>query len=82
VPVEVITRPSRSDEPGELQIVAIKSDGDIAGDVRACAGPWHMEEGWWRPEGAARAYWDVELARGGSYRVYRDGEWFVEAAYG
>jgi protein ImuB len=82
VPVEVITRPSRGDEPGDLQIEALQ--GEIAGEVRNCAGPWKIEEGWWAPAPADRAYWDVELSSG-SYRVYceeKEQEWFVEAAYG
>ncbi len=81
VPVEVITRPSRQDEPGEIQIEALQ--GEIAGAVRNCAGPWKMEEGWWAAVPAERDYWDVELSSG-SYRVYRETgkEWFVEAAYG
>ena len=84
VPVEVLTRPSRPGEPGEVQITALRGEGDLSGEVRTCAGPWQCEEGWWRDTPADRAYWDVELSRGKSYRLYRDGGasgWYVEAGY-
>jgi hypothetical protein len=134
IPIEVITRPSRSDEPGEVQIQSISSvqengpptadrgpqsavcegggpqDGgrryeplepapsrsarqqrvevgapaDIGGAVRLCSGPWRVEEGWWTEVPADRDYWDVELLRGGIYRLYRDGGtdgWFIDARY-
>ena len=85
VPVEVITRPSRAGEAGDVQIEALHGEGEMSGEVRACAGPWRVEEGWWAAIPAERDYWDVELARGSAYRLYRDEnqkEWFVEAAYG
>jgi hypothetical protein len=84
IPVEVITRPSRADEPGELQIEAIKGEGDLSGEVRSCAGPWQLESSWWSPSPVDREYWDVELARGKSYRMYRGegkAEWYVDAGY-
>ncbi|HUP59173.1 MAG TPA: DNA polymerase Y family protein [Thermoanaerobaculia bacterium] len=84
IPVEVITRRSREDEGGDFQIASIKGEGDINGEVKACAGPWELEAAWWSPVPADREYWDVEMAKGKSYRVYREeGEkrWFVEAGY-
>lgn len=55
----------------------------IAGSVRMAAGPWRMEEGWWSEEAVARAYWDVELADGELFRIYRDlnGDWFADGIY-
>ncbi|HEX9986406.1 MAG TPA: DNA polymerase Y family protein [Thermoanaerobaculia bacterium] len=83
VKVDVITRPSRTDEPGEVQIEAIEGEGDLSGPVRVSSGPWQVEEGWWREGRDSRDYWDVELMRGGSYRVFRGEEraWFVDARY-
>jgi hypothetical protein len=41
-----------------------------------------VEEGWWSDAPAAREYWDVELERGGVYRVYQSGpDWYVDARY-
>jgi protein ImuB len=56
---------------------------EIAGTVRICSGPWQVEEGWWSDRPDIREYWDVELERGGVYRVFRGGaaEWFVDARY-
>jgi protein ImuB len=74
VAVEVITRNEK--------IAALS--GDIAGDVQLCSGPWQIEQGWWTERPHAREYWDVELARGGIYRLYRDevaDVWFVDARY-
>jgi nucleotidyltransferase/DNA polymerase involved in DNA repair len=159
IPVEVITRPSRSDEPGEVQIESVRSAGarssapatpvklhaphpallpsaslrsvappspagrgetrddngngtdlttrryepfeppvrgakksrvevgastEIEGSVRLSSGPWRVEEAWWADAPADRDYWDIELHRGGIYRVYRDemGDgWFIDARY-
>ncbi|WDT82995.1 MAG: hypothetical protein MPW14_26050 (plasmid) [Candidatus Manganitrophus sp.] len=55
----------------------------IAGSVRMAAGPWRVEEGWWSEEAVARAYWDVELADGELFRIYRDpnGNWFADGIY-
>lgn len=56
----------------------------IQGLVRVAAGPWSLEEGWWKDEPVAREYWDVELSGGGLYRIYRDcasGDWFGDGIY-
>jgi protein ImuB len=56
----------------------------IEGAVRVSSGPWQIEEGWWNEHPAAREYWDVELERGGIYRLYRDergASWYVDARY-
>jgi protein ImuB len=74
VAVEVITR--------DEKITAIS--GDISGDVGLCSGPWKVEQGWWSERPHVREYWDVELTRGGVYRVYRDeaaNGWFIDARY-
>ena len=55
---------------------------EFGGTVRICSGPWRIEEGWWSDRPDIREYWDVELERGGVYRVFRGGaEWFVDARY-
>jgi protein ImuB len=56
----------------------------IGGTVRVASGPWAMEDGWWTESPAEREYWDVELADGALYRIYRDrtsGDWFADGIY-
>ena len=56
----------------------------IEGSVRIASGPWTLEDGWWTEAATQRDYWDVELARGGLYRVYRErgsGKWYVDGVY-
>lgn len=56
----------------------------IEGRVRVASGPWRMEEGWWAENPVERDYWDVELAGGSLYRLFRDrrdGEWYVDGIY-
>jgi protein ImuB len=56
----------------------------IAGPVKVASGPWGLEESWWTEEPTGRDYWDVELAPGGIYRIYRDratNEWFGDGIY-
>jgi protein ImuB len=56
----------------------------VEGRVRVASGPWGLEEGWWSGDPVARDYWDVELAQGGLYRLYRErgsGDWFVDGIY-
>lgn len=81
LPVEVITRESN----GDLEITSINGEGDLSGPVRTFSGPWKTESSWWSDAPAAREYWDVELEKGGVYRVYQAApseEWFVDARYG
>lgn len=80
LPVEVITR----DENGGVTIAELKGEGDVCGAVRVSSGPWRIESSWWSDAPAAREYWDVELDRGGVYRLYQAApstEWFVDARY-
>jgi hypothetical protein len=56
----------------------------IDGPVRVASGPWRLESDWWEKEPARRDYWDVELAGGDLYRIFRDresGEWFADGMY-
>ena len=74
---------SRPPAPDSRPRVEAGSKVEIAGTVRICSGPWQVEEGWWSDRPDIREYWDVELERGGVYRVFRGGaaEWFVDARY-
>ena len=56
----------------------------IEGTVRVAAGPWEIEEGWWRKAPALRDYWDIELRSGAVCRIYRDRtseRWFADGVY-
>jgi protein ImuB len=71
-----------------LRIVSVASiTGEtprIQGLVRVAAGPWSLDDGWWRDEPTSRDYWDVELSGGGLYRIFRDrhtGEWYADGMY-
>ena len=79
VHVEVITR----QDQGQMHIASINGDGDLSGSVRVSSGPWRIENGWWSDLPAAREYWDVELERGGIYRLYQSAtqEWYIDARY-
>jgi protein ImuB len=76
--------------------VATERQGLRGGCVDACAGPWRTSGQWWhvsdarvqadgegsRPQvGWNRDEWDVNLADGGVYRIYRDRDrdrWFID----
>ena len=80
IPVEVVTR----QVDGETHIDRINGDGDHTGSATMSSGPWKIQDGWWSTSPADREYWDVELHRGGIYRVYREcaaGGWFLDARY-
>ncbi|HXZ86823.1 MAG TPA: hypothetical protein VEI82_15175, partial [Myxococcota bacterium] len=52
--------------------------------VLEAAGPWRFFGEWWGDAPFARDYWDVQLADGGVYRLYRDlahGGWFVDGIH-
>ena len=74
---------TRPPAPDSCPRVEAGSKVEIAGTVRICSGPWQVEEGWWSDRPDIREYWDVELERGGVYRVFRGSaaEWFVDARY-
>ena len=57
--------------------------GDPPQAVRACAGPWRVElEAWPGTNAVARDEYDVQLADGSIYRIYRQGpHWYVRGAY-
>ena len=79
--------------PISLEVIAsgdsirsIKSTGAIefGGDVTVASGPWTLEEAWWSDAPVTRDYWDVELAGGGVYRVFRERlsrSWFSDGLY-
>ena len=51
------------------------------GAVASAAGPWRTSGEWWHPQHWSRDEWDVALADGGIYRIYRDrsrDQWFLD----
>jgi protein ImuB len=63
--------------------VATGRRGLDGGAVASAAGPWRTSGEWWRAgsEGWSRDEWDVALADGGIYRIYRDrsrDQWFLD----
>jgi protein ImuB len=82
--------PGEPDESTRRPVTVAPAPGDdsrrprLGGRVRVAAGPWHLEESWWREEPVERDYWDVELDDGGLYRIYRErrnGDWFADGIY-
>jgi protein ImuB len=55
----------------------------IQGEIAARHGPWHSSGEWWQADRAwSRAEWDIALADGGVYRIFRTAEgWFLEGEY-
>jgi protein ImuB len=91
VELEVIIadgHPERSEGSLAFRLLSLKSangsEPEIGGTVRVAAGPWSLEDGWWSASPASRDYWDVELAEGGLYRIYRDRaseKWYADGMY-
>ena len=89
VALEVILDDGGPSSPGAgARLVSVAStqgaEPRIQGLVRVAAGPWQLEEGWWREQPTERDYWDVELSGGGLYRIYRDrlsNEWYADGMY-
>jgi protein ImuB len=56
--------------------------GAGGGDIVACAGPWRVSGEWWVSTRYGRDEWDVAVADGAVYRMFRDletGGWFIDA---
>ena len=64
---------------GAPSFVTCRSIADAITGVR---GPWRSSGDWWQPPSWVREEWDIELARGGLYRLLHtpDG-WFIEGSY-
>ena len=81
---------------GSPEYVAIDRRGLSGGGVASCAGPWRTSGGWWEGEphqphqphqphspcvGWDRDEWDVTVAGGTTYRLFRARDtdrWFVD----
>ncbi|HXO22041.1 MAG TPA: DNA polymerase Y family protein [Thermoanaerobaculia bacterium] len=84
------TAAGREAAPIELRAAVHDVNGEeakrpkVQGRVKVAAGPWGLEEEWWTEAPTGRDYWDVELAAGGIYRIFRDratGEWYADGIY-
>jgi len=52
------------------------------GKIARISGPWRTSGDWWREDAWNRDEWDLALADGSLYRVYRAAEgWFLEGNY-
>jgi protein ImuB len=69
-------------EAGKPSRVSIDRRGMNGGRVEACAGPWRTSGAWWEGgSGWDRDEWEVSLADGVTYRIFRErhgGGWCVE----
>jgi protein ImuB len=71
------------------EIASTLQEGDakrprIEGPIKVASGPWEIENEWWSAGAVEREYWDIELARGGLFRIFRQktsGEWFADGVY-
>ena len=76
---------------GKPSSVSIMERGLSGGTIDSCAGPWRTSGGWWEaripnpesrvPDPWDRDEWDVALADGPTYRLFRErhsDKWFLE----
>ena len=73
--------------PLEVRTI-VREEGDkrlrLQDTIKVASGPWLLEEGWWCTPKTRREYWDIELAAGGLFRIYRDqesNEWYADGIY-
>jgi protein ImuB len=79
-------------EDGRPMRLATDRRGFPGGRVLTAAGPWRTSGHWWKARGSGleadaasywnREEWDVALADGGVYRIFRDRDtdgWFIDA---
>jgi protein ImuB len=83
-PLRVVLRVFRPPLPARVDLAggapAFVSASGVRGAVEGRAGPWRASGDWW-DVAWSREEWDVRLAGGGLYRVFRDRlreAWFVE----
>ena len=91
VPLEVIVEPhgaGSQDAHARVRPVSLRSLTGTAlhiqGLVRAAAGPWRFESGWWSEAPLNRDYWDVEVSDGRLYRIFcdrSDESWYADGIY-
>jgi protein ImuB len=65
---------------GKPSSVSIFQRGVSGGVVDSCAGPWRTSGGWWAAHWD-RDEWDVAIAEGQTYRLFRErhsDKWFLE----
>ena len=74
--------------PVWLEVERLRDEGWSSGGregrrrVMSWAGPWPVDEGWWRPEGASRrAYLQVLADSGPPLLLVRAGRWWLDAVY-
>ena len=68
-------------EKGRPVRVSIDRRGFSDGRIDVAAGPWRTSGAWWESQTWDRDEWDVALAGGVTYRVFRERDsegWFVE----
>jgi len=54
----------------------------VCGAIRAALGPYRASGGWWDADCWSTEEWDVEMEKGGLYRLARVGrEWRIEGSY-
>jgi protein ImuB len=82
--LRVVLRVFRPPLPARVDLAggapAFVSSAGVRGAVSECCGPWRASGDWW-DVAWSREEWDVRLAAGGLYRVFRDRlreAWFVE----
>ncbi len=78
--------PARVAEDPHHRPLRVSSErrGFAGGAVASCAGPWRTSGAWWEDDSWARDEWDVALADGTVYRVFRDrvtDGWFIEGTF-
>ena len=91
IPLEVLTHASGNTDPSvtPCEVSSSLQEGDakrprIEGRIKVASGPWELEDEWWSEGTVERQYWDIELERGGLFRIYRQktsGEWFADGLY-
>ena len=92
IPLEVLTETSAASESAPRaprEVLSVIQEGTsrrprIQGRIKVASGPWGLEGEWWSEGATERDYWDIELTRGGLYRIYcqrTSGDWFADGVY-
>ncbi len=69
---------------GDEQVPSRISSATVSGRIMRAAGPWYADSGWWTDEPRAGAFYDIEIAGRGVFRLWRDllaDEWFVDGIW-